>query len=252
MATKRVARQLTVKASNYLTKNMLRLTLHGEDLHNFPEDAEGAYFKLVFENANSEKPVLRTYTVAKYRRELNEIDVDFMLHGDRSGTVEGFAAPWAVQAKVGDSIQIFGPGPATYIHTEADWFLLAADMTALPALTSNLALLPADATGYLVIEILSEEDKQALPMPKNMEVVWVVNPKAGSDESPLYDAIKKIQWLEGQVGIWTACEFKTMKKIRQYFREEKKVEKPHLYFSSYWKQGLKEEDHKVVKREDVA
>lgn len=65
-----------------------------------------------------------------------------------------------MQAKAGDSISIFGPGPATFVNLEADWFLLAADMTALPALTTNLQRLPSDARGYVVVEILSDEDRQ--------------------------------------------------------------------------------------------
>lgn len=250
MAAKRKARELTVTATRHVTPNMLRLTLHGEDLNGFPDDAEGAYFKLVFEGTDAQRPVMRTYTVAKFRKELQEIDVDFMLHSNSNGVTDGVAAPWAMQAKVGDSMSIFGPGPATYVNSEADWFLLAADMTALPALTANLALLPSNATGYMVVEILAEDDKQELPVPKNMEVIWVVNPHAGSNDSPLFDAIGKLQWLDGQVAVWTACEFKTMKKIRQYYREQHSVQKSHLYVSSYWKKGLKEEEHKIAKKED--
>ena len=251
MAAKRKAKELTVNASRHLTKNMLRLTLQGEDLGSLPDDSEGAYFKLVFESTDPAKPIMRTYTIAKFRSDLREIDVDFMLHGSANSVSDGVAAPWAMQAKVGDTVSMFGPGPASFINLQADWFLLAADMTALPALITNLALLPQNASGYLVLEILSEEDRQELCVPKNMDVLWVINPHAGSDESPLYDAIRQLQWLDGQVAIWTACEFKTMKKIRQYYREQKAVQKSHLYISSYWKQGLKEEEHKVVKQEDV-
>ncbi len=249
MAQKRKARKLTVTAAAQLTPNMRRLTLHGEDLASFPDDAEGAYFKLTFSGANPDRSVMRTYTVAQYRPDQHEIDVDFMLHSNPAGTTNGVAAPWAIQAQKGDRISIFGPGAATFINTDADWYLLAADMTALPALTANLGRLPATAKGYVVIEILAEEDRKNLPVPASMEVIWVVNPQAGSDESPLYHAIRQLAWLDGQVAIWAACEFKTMKKNRLYFRDERGVQKSHLYISSYWKQGLREEEHKVAKRE---
>ena len=252
MAKKRSARELTVKAATQLTQNMRRLTLHGESLATFPEEAEGAYFKLTFPSSDPERPILRTYTVSQFRPELHEIDVDFMLHANPDGSTGGIAAPWAIQAQVGDKMPIFGPGPATFINTQADWYLLAADMTALPALTANLSRLPADAKGYIVIEIIADEDKQELPIPANMSVIWVVNPLSGSDDSPLYHAIKELEWLNGQVAVWAACEFKTMKKCRQYFRETRQIEKSHCYVSSYWKKGLQEEEHKVAKREDVA
>ena len=252
MAQKRPARVLTVTKCKQLTKNMLRLTLQGEALSSFPDDAEGGYFKFAFDGPDTDKPIMRTYTVSKYRADQHEIDVDFMLHTSAGGAMDGVAAPWASQATVGDKVSIFGPGLATFINTQADWFLLAADMTALPALTANLARLPQSARGHLVVEILSDEDQQDLPAPNGMEIHWVVNPSAGSDTSPLYDAICKLPWQDGQVAIWAACEFKTMKKIRQYFRSDKAVEKSHLYISSYWKQGLIEEEHKVIKREDAA
>ncbi|MFK7997239.1 MAG: siderophore-interacting protein [Granulosicoccus sp.] len=250
MAGKRKAKELTVSASRQLTTNMLRLTLQGKDLDSLPDDVEGAYFKLVFERPDSERPVMRTYTIARYRKEQQEIDVDFMLHSHSENNSAGVAAAWAMQAKIGDPMSIMGPGPATFINLQADWFMLAADMTALPALTANLALLPKEAKGYMVVEILSEDDRQELCVPANMEVVWVVNPSAGAEASPLFEAIEKLAWMEGQVAIWTACEFKTMKKIRQYYRQQDTVQKSHLYVSSYWKQGLKEEEHKVAKRED--
>jgi len=251
MAGKRKARKLVVTESRKLTKNMQRVTLHGDDLASFPADAEGAYFKFVFPGSDSEKPTLRTYTVANYRPELHEIDVDFMLHANSDGLTDGVAAPWAMQAKPGSSISIFGPGPASFINTSADWFLMAADMSALPALVANLTRLPADANGYVVIEIIAEEDKQLLSVPDGMKVVWVVNPKPGSDDVPLYRAIAEHKWLAGQVSVWVACEFKTMKNIRKYLKQNRKVAKSHLYISSYWKNGLKEEEHKAVKREDA-
>lgn len=251
MAQKRPAKELTVTKSSQLTQNMLRLTLQGEALGNFPSDAEGAYFKFAFKGTDPDKPVMRTYTVSQYRADQHEIDVDFMLHGSTGSAMDGVAAPWALHAKVGDKVSIFGPGLPTFINTEADWFLLAADMTALPALTANLARLPRSARGLLIVEILSDEDRQELPVPANLEVHWVVNPSAGSEASPLHEAIRQLPWQDGQVAIWAACEFKTMKKIRQYFRHDRAVPKSHLYISSYWKQGLIEEEHKVVKREDA-
>ena len=252
MGQKRVAKQLTVTHSTQLTKNMRRITFQGDSLIELPENSEGAYFKFVFEGSGAEKPIMRTYTIANYRAEKREIDVDFMLHGKEGGVIEGVAAPWAMQARVGDKISILGPGSATFINTQADWYLLAADMTAMPALIANIARLPQSGCGYIVVEILSAEDQQDITAPPGMKVFWVVNPSAGSDASPLNIAIRELPWLEGEVAIWAACEFKTMKKLRQFFRVDKAIERSHLYISSYWKQGLKEEDHKIVKSEDAA
>jgi NADPH-dependent ferric siderophore reductase len=247
---RRVARKLTVKSATNLTANMRRVTLQGDDLANFPADSEGAYIKLMFDQAGSDKPVMRTYTVSEQRSALNEIDVDFMVHG-ANGVADGIAAPWSLKATAGDTISMFGPGPAKFINTDAECFLLAADMTALPALTANLKLLPDNARGKAFIEILSEADKQDLPKPDNVELIWVINDAPGSDESPLFHAIEQSEWQAGAVAVWVACEFKTMKKIRQYLKVDRGVEKSHLYISSYWKKGNTEEEHKAAKQADA-
>ena len=193
---------------------------------------------------------MRTYTVAEQRSAPNEIDVDFMLHTGTDGASHGIAAPWSLITQADDEISLFGPGPAKFINTDAECFLLAGDMTALPALTANLKLLPANARGKAFIEILSEDDKQDLKQPENVEIIWVVNDAPGSDESPLFHAIEQADWQEGKLSVWVACEFKTMKKIRQYLKVDREVEKSHLYISSYWKKGNTEEEHKVLKQAD--
>ena len=86
--------------------------------------------------------------------------------------------------------------------------------------------------------------------PDNVELIWVINADPGSDASPLFHAVKQTEWPTGKLAAWVACEFKTMRKIRQYLKVERRVDKSHLYISSYWKRGDAEEVHKVVKRKD--
>lgn len=248
---KRVARELTVKSAKNLTKNMRRITFHGDGLSSFPPHSTGAYIKLIFDIHAQEKPAMRTYTVAEQRSDQNEIDVDFMLHGEqRAEGNHGIAAPWSVHAKPGDKISIFGPGPAKFINLDAEYFLLAADMTALPALAANLKLLPDNACGAAFIEVLSEADKQDLKKPPNVELIWIINSSPGSDESPLFHVVEQSHWHKAKHSVWVACEFKTMRKIRHYLKVERSIEKSHLYISSYWKKGNTEEQHKVTKQAD--
>lgn len=248
---RRAPKTLSVKSATYLTPNMRRVTLQGEALASFPENSEGAYVKLLFNQAGNDKPSMRTYTVAEQRSEQNEIDVDFMLHTSHDGSAHGIAAPWSLSVQQGDEISVAGPGPAKFINTDAEYFLLAADMTALPALTANLKRLPVDAQGQVFIEILSEADKQNLAKPDKVEIVWVINDDPGSDKSPLYYSIKQAEPQIDKLAAWVACEFKTMRKIRQYLKTECGIEKSHLYISSYWKRGDTEEQHKIVKQDDT-
>ena len=161
---------------------MCRVTLGGAGLNDFPVDQESAYIKLMFPQGEDARPLLRTYTVSVQRDD--EIDVILP-------RAEGPASTWARNTKAGDQMLIGGPGPKP-INNDADWFLLVGDMTALPAITVNLAQSPADARGFAVLEVTTEADQQTLKKPDNVEIQWVVNPHPNADGSPLLDSVKSL------------------------------------------------------------
>lgn len=241
--SKPAPRELQVIRSTYITPHMLRITLGGEGLAGFPLEQESAYVKLIFPQAGEARPLLRTYTVRQQRA--TEIDVDFVIHD-----VAGPASSWALNAAPGDTILVGGPGSKKLINTEADWFLLVGDMTALPAISVNLALLPHYARGHAVLEVASEADIQPLVHPENLELHWVINAAPDPEGVALRNHVAQLPWGEGQLSVWAACEFTSMRILRQYFRE-REVAKTHLYISSYWKIGNSEDQHKTAKRDDA-
>ncbi|GLR73338.1 siderophore-interacting protein [Aliivibrio sifiae] len=256
-------RVLTVINNVLLTKNMQRITFKAGDLSDFETESEGGYIKLLFnENGGTdlsgieegERPKMRTYTIRHLRKEQNELDVDFVRHHHSVDCVNadsgGFASNWSQQVKVGSQISIVGPGSIKGLTKEADWFFLVADMTALPALSAKLEVLPSGAIGYAVIEINHESDKQVLVKPEGINIVWVVKQQDGLTESKLINIVRAQVWKPGRVAIWSACEFNNMKQLRTYFRNEKEIDKDDIYISSYWKEGCTEDGHKVAKHED--
>lgn len=244
-------RLLDVLSKEYITPNMLRINLGGVGLADFPSGFEGGYIKFVFPDeprANPSRPVMRTYTVRAYDAEKAELSVDFAMHGDHGG----IATNWATNAKVGDQILISGPGAVKLADPAADWFMLAGDMTAIPALMCNFELLPIDAKGYAVIEVTSADDKRDLGLPEGIEVHWVVNPNPEKLDGKLIEKIKSLKWLDGEVFVWTACEFDSMRELRNYYRKDRKVGRKQFYLSSYWRAGRTEDQHKVDKQQDAA
>ncbi|GAB3112034.1 siderophore-interacting protein [Aestuariicella hydrocarbonica] len=241
-------RELEVLHSTHVTPHMLRITLGGSALADFPAGQESAYIKLMFPQPGEERPLVRTYTVRQQGPD--SIDVDFALHDAFSPQTQGPASSWAANAQPGDRILVGGPGPRKLVNPEGDWFLIAGDMTALPAISVNLALLPADARGYAVIEVVDAADIQPLAHPENLELVWVVNPQANAGVHPLLDSIKALRWLDGNPAVWAACEFNSMRAMRKYFKQQRQIPKSHLYISSYWKIGSSESQHKVAKKQD--
>lgn len=254
--------QLTVKQSQRISPNMQRITLQGQDLAEFKTDDEGSYVKLLFpikskctlpdsEAVNADANVImRTYTIRKFNPYDLTLDIDFVLHGELDKH-SGPASTWAEQTKPGDSMQMFGPGKVKAASLKADWFLFAGDMTALPAISCQLENLPANATGYAVIEIHSEQDKQSLQKPDGIDILWVINPHPDTENTVLSDAVKALPWLSGTPSIWAACEFSNMRLLRAYFKKDKQVTRDQLYISSYWKMGQTEDKHKIIKKQDA-
>lgn len=237
-------RTLEVVRSNLITPYMLRVTLGGSQMTNFPQGQEGAYIKLLFPQQGDARPLMRTYTVAEQR--YDEIDVDFVLH-----SAEGPASAWAMNASPGNQILIGGPGAKKTINTDADWFLLAGDMTALPAIRVNLAHLTQDAQGYVVLEVVDESAIQPLEVPANIEVHWITNNTADIAGRHLLDHIEQLAWLPGQPAAWAACEFHSMRALRKYLKVERQLPREYLYISSYWKIDRTEDQHKVEKQDDL-
>lgn len=253
MKKKPEPKEVVVTHTETITPNMQRLTLQGDALGNFPADCEGSYIKLLFNEvgttdlqamAEDSRPLLRTYTIRRYHPETCSIEVDFVRHITQDLQC-GFAARWAMAAQKGDTINIVGPGSISNLNTDADWFFMAADMTALPALSAKIRTLSEEAEGYAVISVLSAADIQPLHAPAGMELIWL------TEGQNLAEKVRELEWLEGNAAVWCACEFDSMRALRQYFRNEKEVERENIYISSYWKQGVSEDGHKVIKREDA-
>lgn len=242
-------RNFSVISSSAVTPNMLRVTLGGEGIAGFPQGREGGYLKLQLDPLpGSTKPLVRTYTIRNQRDDA--LDVDFALHGVGGGSA-GPATDWASSVSGGEAILIGGPGEAKPLPEGADWYVVAGDMTALPAIGVNLENLPRDARGVAVIEIQHDDDRQAIDAPAGVKIHWLVNDRPGRQPNLLADHLRSLGWAEGRVYGWAASEFSSMKALRSYLREERGLGPADLYISSYWKSGATEDAHKVAKREDM-
>ena len=236
-------RLLSVHAKRQITPHMLRITLGGKALAEFPKDQESGYVKLIWPK-DASNAVVRTYTIRAQRA--LELDIDFVLHDEA-----GPASLWASSVAVGESIWVGGPGARKLINTEADYFVLAGDMTALPALSVNLEKLPRNAQGKCFIEVISHDDIQTLTHPEGIELHWLINQAPGSQPMLLANALAEHHWPHQSTSVWAACEFSSMRAIRALVRERMDMRSGRVYISSYWKLGASEEQHKVSKREDA-
>ncbi|MCB1339496.1 MAG: siderophore-interacting protein [Pseudooceanicola sp.] len=257
MTDKRRHRLLTVARAWHLTPGMIRVTFAGKALEGFPEDREGANCKLLLpepgetHNAFAERlnngppPVRRTYTVRHFRPELLELDIDFVDHGDT-----GPASAWARAAKPGDFLGFAGPGPVKVAAFGADFYLLAADMSAIPVVAATLEAMPRDARGLALFDVPSDRDIQQIAAPDGVELRWLIQRDA--HHSAQAAAIRAMDWPAGRVQTCIAGEHGTIRDLKDYLIGTRQLPKGDAYISGYWKIGLVEDDHQALKRSEAA
>lgn len=252
---RRAPRLLTVKKAWRLTPNMIRVTLTGPELAGFPEGHEGGNCKLMLPEPGESResfaqrlsdgppPVRRTYTVRHYRSDLQELDIDFVAHGDN-----GPASRWAGHAQPGDFIGFAGPSAPKMETFDADWYLIAADPSAVPVAVAALEAMPRDASGVAIFEMTSAEDRQVIDAPAGIEMHWLVQPDPHAASTQQEDFFRALDWPEGRVQTCIAGESGVIRGLRAFLHREKQIPRADTYISGYWKIGLVEDEHQQFKR----
>lgn len=247
--------RFTVAATSWTTPSIRRLHLQSEDLSAFAaSEFTDRYVKLVFAAPGTELPeqvdvramratmapellpIVRTYTALNPNVEAGTLDIDFVLHGD-----DGVAGPWAARAEVGDVLVANGPGGAYKPSADADWHLLVADESAIPALIAALEALPADAIARVIMLVDSEGQEPKLPLPANGTVTFVYRESASASNA-LEQAVRNLEWLDGRVHAFVHGEAdETMRGVRPHLRTERGLSRDQLSISGYWRRGRSED-----------
>ncbi|MBG6466619.1 siderophore-interacting protein [Pseudomonas aeruginosa] len=222
------------------------------------------------------RPPMRTYTIRALRAEQEEVDVEFVLHGEN-----GPASAWATHARIGDRLQLaapnrqYGDDPGGYEWTPpagARHILLLADETALPAVAGILEELAGEAEPPVVeafLEVPGEADILDLPAIPGARLHWLPRHQAGSHSrngERLIEAARQARLPEREVAggaaqeledidideeiLWelaspesgsfyagVAGESAAVMAIRRYLVQERGIDKRHLTLMGYWRLG---------------
>ncbi len=245
----------TVKRKEYITPNYIRVTLTG-NVEVFKESTLGDNNKVFVppNNMNSVhmryydyeqekwilpeldvRPVMRTYTHRAIDLEKNELTIDFVNHG-----LNGPASSWAIQAQKGAELGVAMKKAKKELYPKRDWYLLVGDATAIPIISVILESLPSNAKGVCLLEVHGKEDEQVLKTKAAIDFVWLHN-SAPEEGSGLYEKLKTIELEEGSKFGYVACEFRSVKEIRNYLRKDMSWTVDELYAYSYWKSGVAED-----------
>lgn len=247
-----------------LSPNLVRIVAGGPGIADVEDNGyTDAYIKMLFahpdtnltppydlealrETLGAERmPSRRTYTIRQFDLDNGQLWIDFVTHGS-----EGIAGPWADRAEPGDPVVLGGIGGGYRPNPEADWHLLAGDDAAIPAVAAALEAMPADATGVALIEVDGPADHLELEAPSGVRVEWLHRDGADPGTTTLLtDAVRALDWREGEVQVFAHGERGAMKSLRPFFTDELGLDRSQLSLSAYWAHGRKEDTFQAEKRE---
>lgn len=246
-------RVLEVKRVEHVTPLMRRVTLGGREMQAIPD---GPNLKLVIPPRGTTPvwpmrgtgsdpvmppghpmPITRTYSVRRLDRAAGELDVDFVMHG------AGVASTWAQEAKPGDTIGVGGPGGLEV--RPADWYLLAGDHTALPAISRILETLPEDARGEAFVEVPNRSEEQHIDYRAGVSLTFLHRDGAKPGAPGLLEAaVRSSPWQSGKtIFAWMAAESSIVRSLRHYVRDERGLGRREFLAIGYWRRGMAEPEY---------
>lgn len=253
-----------------LSPTLIRVVLGGEELAGVVSGGRDQRLKLFLPQPGQDAPVLpevldpdwylrwreldpdvrgvmRTYTLRDARRDPAEIDIDFALHGDL-----GPASRWAQRAAPGDRLSVLAPavednGGVDFCPPDGtDWVLLTADETALPAVASILAWLPAGMPVKAWIEVAHPEDRLPLPTKADADITWLLRGASGLSRGDrtgaLLAAVGAAGFPSGTPYAWLGGESAAIRALRRHLVQDRAFPRRAITFTGYWRQGTTEDD----------
>jgi NADPH-dependent ferric siderophore reductase len=179
----------------------------------------------------------RNFTVRAFDPVRSEIDVDFFLHGDA-----GRAAGWALRAEVGDEVGYAGPRTHWTDRNGAEWSLLVADETGLPALMAILETLPAGHRVTALAEVADDGERQEVHTAADLELVWLTRGGRPPGTSPvLAEALAALEFPEGPGRVWGGGEAMAMRAVRDELGG-RRVPPRSIQAMGYWKHDTTPEE----------
>jgi NADPH-dependent ferric siderophore reductase len=246
--TERVRHELRFRlaeviSNERITPRMARVTLRHPDFASFRSDGYDDHVKLFFagpgetlvapvpgpnglEFPGGIRPQGRDYTPRRFDTHRGEVVIDFVLHG------EGPAASWARTAQPGDSIGVGGPRASFVVRGAYDWYLLAGDETALPAIGRRIEELPANSRIIAMIEIADAAEKQVFTSAAQPDLMWVLR----SEGQNLVDALRRFTLPPGTGYAFVAGESEASRLIREELAG-RGVAQDFIKAAGYWRKG---------------
>ncbi|WP_409495397.1 siderophore-interacting protein [Amycolatopsis sp. cmx-11-12] len=250
-------RTAEVVRTEMIGSGLVRVTLGGPGTAGFEAHSPDEHVKLIFPEFDPEPrlpepngdmlrwpkpfPTTREYTVRRYDPASGELDLDVALHDG------GLGAEWAKAVTPGTPVHVAGPPGGLIVPHNYDRYLLAGDLTALPAIARWLEELPRTAAGWAFIEVAGAAEEIELSAPEDVEVHWLHRGDAAPGTTDML--ARAVQTIEVPAGerlyAWVAGEAGQIKPLRRWLKNDLGLEKADYDVTGYWKLGVAnfDDDH---------
>ncbi|MFJ2618310.1 siderophore-interacting protein [Glutamicibacter sp. NPDC087344] len=249
-----VPRLVTVESVTPLGASMVRIRVTGQDLTSLRSVAAEDHVKVFFDRDADGNPVLprvegdrwidgrsmtsRDYTIRDANPAEGWMDLDFVLHE------HGVAGRWAGTAQPGEQLALLGPRGSFRVKDVFDWYVLAADETALPALARWVSGLRPEVKVFAFIEVNGAADEIPVDSPAQLELNWLHRGTAPAGSTNLLEqAVKNQQLPDGEGFIWVAGESMSIKPLRRYLKNDLGLDRDNWDVDGYWRRGQADHDH---------
>ncbi len=244
-----VRRTVPVTRIAQLTPHVRRITFSGPEMTGFSVGGPAEHMKIYFPGPGQERPVVpewgtrlpegtprpisRTYTPRHWRQDAQELDIDFVMHG------EGPGSDWARSAAPGRLATLSAPKSAYQIDPSIRHYVIAGDDAAVPAIGTILETLPAGIRAEVYIEVDDSAEEQKLTSKADAEITWLHRGPGRDEESGrmIEKTIRELKLPDGDRRVFVACEASIMRDIRRYLLNERQMDRSRIYTHGYWKVG---------------
>ena len=190
-------RTLTVTAIDRITPGMLRIRLAGEDLADFVSLAPDDHIKVMVPGAGEEME-RRDYTPRQYDTDARTLVLDFAVHE------AGPATQWALDARVGDRLEIGGPRGSAIVSADIENWLLIGDETALPAIGRRIEEARAGTHITAIAAVADAHEHQSFQTDAQLDMRWAYRPLSeAADPSSLLKILQSFDVVLGTL-VWIA------------------------------------------------
>jgi NADPH-dependent ferric siderophore reductase len=230
-------RRLTVSSIQHVTPNMLRLTLTGDDLADFTSLSPGDHVKVFVPGASGQME-MRDYTPRRFHSATKTLVLDFALHE------AGPATLWALNARVGDALEIGGPRGSLVIADVKRW-LLIGDETALPSIGRRIEEAQADTEMTSLVAVSGPLEHQQFETRSMHQAHWIHRPlSAANDPASILEQLQALD-IAPDTFIWIGIEATVARAIRSYLTEARGIPLPWIRASGYWTMGVADAHDKL-------